>query len=469
MTQYFPSDEIIASIIKIGAKVIRLPAGSNVRVGGLFYRSIPDLDMDITLSGSGGLDTGVVAPNTEYYMFIVDVAGTLGLVSSLSASSPTGFDSFRRIGQIETDASSDVTVVNSDAINDIQDSQIQTLQLQQSINTSDIGTLQTDVGNAQTDIGNLQSQQGTNTSDIGTLQTDVGNAQTDISNLQSQQSTNTGNISTNTGGISTNSGNIGTLQTDVGNLQSGQTTLQSQVGTNTSTIGTHTSQITGLQDEFSPTLGHRHDGADARKVLATDLDATGGSPGEFLYINGSGDPVWSTLPAGDADQPSIPIDWIDGLANSPTLQVYTNGTLTAHRYYPFAQAGAQKLYGSVRVVDDHADGQQIKMAVPVYTANSNATLSYKFDVTCYLVQPGDVATNLSKVSTATLTVPGVTTVDQATIMEFNITDASGLISGNTVSAGDILHIAIERATLVSDDVADTVKLMPNACQVRFNI
>ena len=72
-------------------------------------------------------------------------------------------------GKIETDISSEVSVINADAINSVQQSEIESLQLQQSTNTSDIGTLQSTSGSAGTDIADLQS-------DVGTLQTDVGKA-----------------------------------------------------------------------------------------------------------------------------------------------------------------------------------------------------------------------------------------------------------------------------------------------------
>jgi hypothetical protein len=468
MSQYFPSDELIQSIIKISANVIRLPSGSSLRVGGLFYRNLADLDMDITTSGASGLDTGSVAADTNYYMYVVDVAGTLSLVASLDASTPTGFSSYRRVGKIETDNSSEVSVVNADAINDVQESQIETLQLQQSTNTSNISTLQADVGVAQSDITALQSQQGTNTSDIATLQSDVSTAQTDISNLQSQQGTNTSDIATNTSDIATNTGDISALQSDVSTLQTNQGNITNDVTTNTGNISTAQSDISDLQDEFDFLTGHRHDGADSRAVLATDLDTTGGGVGDFLTNDGAGNAVWSPIASGPVDRDSVALDWIDGQPSSPTLQIYTNGSLTAHRYYPFAQGSNQKLFATVRVPPSHVDGTVIRLAVPVYTANTNVSLFYKFDVTAYLVQAGDTATNLSKVSTIGNTNPGTSLADQQELVLFSLTDGSGQISGNTVTSGDLIHITLERATLVSDDITDVIKVISDGCHVTFS-
>jgi hypothetical protein len=72
-----------------------------------------DLAVSNIISGAGGLDTGTVAINTFYAVFVVadstkynDPVGLL----SLSATDPTlpgGYDMFRRIGWVKTDGTSD--------------------------------------------------------------------------------------------------------------------------------------------------------------------------------------------------------------------------------------------------------------------------------------------------------------------------------------------------------------------------
>lgn len=73
------------------------------------------LAADITVSGVGGLDTGVEASSTWYYVYII---GDTGLINStdviLSASPvapllPITHDTYRRVGQVYNDSSSDFT------------------------------------------------------------------------------------------------------------------------------------------------------------------------------------------------------------------------------------------------------------------------------------------------------------------------------------------------------------------------
>lgn len=55
-------------------------------------------------SGVGGLDTGVVAVSTLYYVY--SVAG--GIVASTSVTSPSGFSSYRKVGAFYTDATAQI-------------------------------------------------------------------------------------------------------------------------------------------------------------------------------------------------------------------------------------------------------------------------------------------------------------------------------------------------------------------------
>lgn len=67
-------------------------------VGGQQYRSIQTLNLNLAITGAGGLDTGSAAANTVYYIHMVAVSGSLSLLASLSRSAPTGFSSFKYTG-----------------------------------------------------------------------------------------------------------------------------------------------------------------------------------------------------------------------------------------------------------------------------------------------------------------------------------------------------------------------------------
>lgn len=72
------------------------------------------LSADITVSGAGGLDTGSVAANTFYSVHVVadsELYNDPTLIFSLSATAPVipgGYDMFRRVGYVLTDATSDI-------------------------------------------------------------------------------------------------------------------------------------------------------------------------------------------------------------------------------------------------------------------------------------------------------------------------------------------------------------------------
>ncbi|MFB3105487.1 MAG: hypothetical protein ACE1ZA_11295, partial [Pseudomonadales bacterium] len=73
------------------------------------------LSPDITASGANGLDTGAVAANTSYAVYVIDdntasnvPAGLFSLSGVAPTVIPTGWDKYRRVGWIRTDATSDI-------------------------------------------------------------------------------------------------------------------------------------------------------------------------------------------------------------------------------------------------------------------------------------------------------------------------------------------------------------------------
>jgi hypothetical protein len=54
---------------------------------------------------------------------------------------------------------------------------------------------------------------------------------------------------------------------------------------------------------FDPSTGHDHDGTDSKKVLATNLDATGSTSGQVVTSTGAGTaPSWQDLPAAQRSE-----------------------------------------------------------------------------------------------------------------------------------------------------------------------
>lgn len=104
--QIFGPDSI-GDLTKTGALTASL-SNSEVTVGGLQHTTGTIL-LDLSTSGFGGLDTGSMAASTLYYIHAVVSSGNIGLVASVNASLPTGFTSSKKIGEMISDSSSQMT------------------------------------------------------------------------------------------------------------------------------------------------------------------------------------------------------------------------------------------------------------------------------------------------------------------------------------------------------------------------
>lgn len=104
MGQVLQADSI-ATISVTSATVITMAATTAQTIGGGQFPT-SQLTCTTTVSGAGGLDTGSIAANTLYYLYLVKNFGIISLVASISATSPTGFAAYKRIGRAATNASS---------------------------------------------------------------------------------------------------------------------------------------------------------------------------------------------------------------------------------------------------------------------------------------------------------------------------------------------------------------------------
>jgi hypothetical protein len=77
---------------------ISLSSGSIVTIGGQQYVTQTNLNLNTGVSGTvGGLDTGVIAPFSVYYLHVVISGGLLGVVASLSKV-PYGYSQYGYTG-----------------------------------------------------------------------------------------------------------------------------------------------------------------------------------------------------------------------------------------------------------------------------------------------------------------------------------------------------------------------------------
>jgi hypothetical protein len=99
---------ILTDLEKVNATQISLPLGSRLVVGGHLINQKTQLLLNTGTTGLGGLDSGVIAASTFYYVYLVVSSGTVGLVTSTSKIKPSGFNAYKKVGAFYTDGSGDV-------------------------------------------------------------------------------------------------------------------------------------------------------------------------------------------------------------------------------------------------------------------------------------------------------------------------------------------------------------------------
>lgn len=99
--QFFGTEKL-TKLSTFSTTQVQLPAGTLVKAKGVGLSNSSTLFCSTATTGAGGLDTGVVANSTLYYVYMVLSAGTSALVASTSAISPTGFPVYRKVGAFYT-------------------------------------------------------------------------------------------------------------------------------------------------------------------------------------------------------------------------------------------------------------------------------------------------------------------------------------------------------------------------------
>lgn len=164
----------------------------------------------------------------------------------------------------------------------------------------------------ETDISTLQSEQTTQDSDISALQTTQGNQGTDISSLQTSDGNQDTSIANLTSTQGTHTSQIGTLQTE-------QTTQDSAISATTSKADANETAIANINE---------YPAADAAKVAPLpDPSTFTGSPAlSLLRLNAAQDGYELVAPPG-IDRVELTADVAARLALQGTLTAEDRGTL----------------------------------------------------------------------------------------------------------------------------------------------
>lgn len=469
--QFFPSDELIKSLVKTGVMTAQLSSGSYMKVGGQAYKLLTNLSLDMSTVGFGGLDFGAPAIQTQYYVYVVLNGSNLGLVASLNAYQPTGFTSYKLVGKVEFDATLDLAVVNADFINEVQESQIETIQLTLSQATTNISALQTQIASQSSAASALTGR-------VTTAEQDIVFIESAIDTLSGRAGTLEADVAAAEVTIGTHTTQIGTLQTQMTAAQSSITSLGSQdtihstnISNLQSTVLNHTPRIASLEGKFDLGIGHTHNGLDAPPVKAIDLDSETGTPNQVLAINGAGDVVWQTISFPTPKVNCIDLSWVEGTVNSPTKQTQMVGSALAYFYFAMGAGGnGQKLYTSFKVPESYIAGKKITFGFLDHTATADSASTYQFACTSYLIKPGMLAGSsaLSHLATGSIITVG-TTPDALHTNKFDLTDASGQIAAQAVAPGDLIHVMIEKLDTGVTEDANATSVLHNGVEVVFNV
>jgi len=102
----------IADLNLISATDLELPT-STVTVGGLQFKNTSALALDLTTNGVGGLDTGSLVANTQYFVYVVNNSNAAGIIASTedTDNGPSGFNSWKQVGAFETNDDAEVKFI----------------------------------------------------------------------------------------------------------------------------------------------------------------------------------------------------------------------------------------------------------------------------------------------------------------------------------------------------------------------
>lgn len=108
--------ENIGAISKVSNTILSI--GASLAIIGGQQRQTSTINITTSTLGMNGIDTGAIAINQFYYVYLVINNGVTGGVISLSASAPTGFPAYKLVGQCTTDGSAFLVAADKILTND---------------------------------------------------------------------------------------------------------------------------------------------------------------------------------------------------------------------------------------------------------------------------------------------------------------------------------------------------------------
>lgn len=134
------------------------------------------------------------------------------------------------------------------------------------------------------------------------------------------------------------------------------------------------------------------------------------------------------------------VRWIEDV--NPPVAVFEYNA----QAYVFSDGLAQSLFAQVRVPSSYVAGTQINLLSLFYASGTSSTVLFRTEATL-IRELNEAISSVANVYTSTAAaVTLATTANRLNPFTCDLTDASGLVNGVTVTAGDVLLVKLTRAT-----------------------
>lgn len=205
---------------------------------------------------------------------------------------------------------------------------------------------------------------------------------------------------------------------------------------------------------------------DSRLLNVTQATLPGiGSPGRLAWLTDVKtmmvDSGTAWLPAGQGGGGGS-LSWVED-ATSPISSVEYG-----LQVYSFAAGEGQSLYALIRVPAGYTNGMPISLRLSAYSSGITGNVNIKTVAT--LIRPGTDtvdSTGLQNTSTnGVLALSAVSALVPQSLV-FDLTNATGQISGASVSGGDLIKVELKRFTTLDTATAD-LKVLVYGAETKFS-